>query len=115
MPWCSRTSRCGTSWPSSSAPLRVHACDPPIGFVGPAVPPVARLGGGRRHRPTRDRHPVAAHWLQARLDLEESAARARPAVAQEVRALIRRMAEANPAGMGSRHRRWAGRHEGEGP
>ena len=39
----------------------------------------------------------------------------RPAVAPQVRALIRRMAEANPAGMGSRHRRWAGRHEGEGP
>ena len=41
---------------------------------------------------------MAAHRLQARLDLEESAARARPAVAPEVRALIRRMAEANPLG-----------------
>ena len=38
----------------------------------------ARLGGGRRHRPTGDGDPVASDWFQAPLDLEESAARARP-------------------------------------
>jgi hypothetical protein len=29
--WCSRTSRCGTNWSSSSAPGRVHGCEPPTG------------------------------------------------------------------------------------
>ena len=56
---------------STPAPLRPRV-------LGPARPSVARLGGGRRHRPTRDRHPVAADRLQAVLDLEEPPARARP-------------------------------------
>ena len=56
---------------STPAPLRPSV-------LGPARPSVARLGGGRRHRPTRDRHPVAANRLQAVLDLEEPPARARP-------------------------------------
>jgi hypothetical protein len=30
-PWRSRTSRCDTNWPSSSAPCRGHACGPPAG------------------------------------------------------------------------------------
>src|SRR4029077_6322429 len=46
--------------------------------LGPAVPPVERLGGDRLHRPTRDRHPVASDRLQALLDLEEPGARTRP-------------------------------------
>ena len=46
--------------------------------LGPALPPVGRLDGCRLHRPTRHRHPVAADWLQALLDLEEPPARARP-------------------------------------
>ena len=41
---------------STPAPLRPSV-------LGPARPSVARLGGGRRHRPTRDRHPVAADRL----------------------------------------------------
>src|SRR5436190_3849934 len=61
--WCSKTSRCG--------PLR-----PAV--LGPAVPPVERLGGRRLPRPTRHRDPVAPDRLQARLDLEELPKRARP-------------------------------------
>ena len=49
---------------------------PPV--LGPAVPPVERLGGCRLHRPTRDRHPLAAVGLQAILDLEELAKMPRP-------------------------------------
>jgi hypothetical protein len=65
--------------------------------LGPAVPSVERLDGCRLGRPTRDRDPLAADRLQARLDLEEPPARpGRPAVALEVRALIRRMSTANP-------------------
>jgi hypothetical protein len=46
--------------------------------LGPACPPLARLGGGRLHRPTRDRHPVAPRRFQALLDREEPTAWARP-------------------------------------
>ena len=45
--------------------------------LGPAVPPVAWLGGCRLHRPTRDCHPVAARRLHALLDLEEPPEQAR--------------------------------------
>ena len=82
-PWCSRTSRYGTNWPSSSAPRRVHACGRRPAVLGPAVPPMERLDGCRLRRPTRDRDPVAARRLQARLDLEEPPERTRsPAVAR---------------------------------
>ncbi len=59
---------------------------------------VARLGGGRRHRPTRDRHPVAADRLQACSGPGKAAGPGpgHPAVAPDVRALIRTMARANP-------------------
>jgi hypothetical protein len=54
-----------------------------------AVPTVEQLGGCRLRRPTRHRDPVDR--LQALLDLEEPGnGPGRPAVAPEVRALIRR-------------------------
>ena len=56
---------------STPAPLR-----PAV--LGPARPPVARLGGGRRHRPTRHCGPMAAVRLQALLDLEEPPEWTRP-------------------------------------
>ena len=66
-------------------------------FWGSAVPPVGRLDGCHLRRPTRHGDPVAAVRLQARLDLEEPpAGPGRPAVAPEVRALIRHMSRANP-------------------
>jgi site-specific DNA recombinase len=57
---------------------QVGRLDRTLCLLGLARPPVARLGGGRLHRPTRDRHPVAAVRLQDLLDLEEPPARARP-------------------------------------
>jgi putative transposase len=55
---------------------------------------MAGLGGGRSHRPTQDGDPVASDWLQALLVLKSG--RRGPGGRFELRALIRRMAEANP-------------------
>jgi hypothetical protein len=70
---------------------------PPV--LGPAVRPVGRLDGCHLRRPTRHCVPVAADRLQALLGLEEPPERAgpgRPALAPEVRALIRHMYRATP-------------------
>src|SRR5512132_2985390 len=71
----------GVAAPTGRPPARRAASTPtnlrpPV--LGPAVPPVERLGGCRLHRPPRDRHPLAAVGLQAVLDLEELAKMSRP-------------------------------------
>src|SRR5437667_221224 len=76
---CSRTSRYGTNWLSSSAPHRVHACEPPTAYSGVLL---SRLWSGWTDavsgRPTRHRDPMAADRLQALLEVEEPPERARP-------------------------------------
>src|SRR5262249_48462290 len=67
--------------PTRCPPARRAASTPAAlrpAVLGPAVPTVERVGGGRLHGPTRDRHPLAADRLQALLDLEEPPERARP-------------------------------------
>ena len=74
---------------------RLRTRRPPV--LGPAVPPVGRLDGCRLRRLTCHRDPVAPVRPEALLEPEEPPERAgRPAVAPEIRALIRPMSYSQP-------------------
>ncbi len=86
-PWCQDPALLGVREPRVTAPTGrspAHRAAPTPAdvrpaVVGPAVPYMERLDGCRLRRPpTRHRDPVAADRLQAPVDLEEPAVRARP-------------------------------------
>ena len=97
-PWCSRTSRCGINWPSSSAPRRAHACAPPTACSGSCS---SRLWHGWAEVVAIVQPETVIRWQRTGFRLfwtwkSRRPGPGRPAVAPDVRALIRTMAARQP-------------------